>query len=76
MSERRTWNDIVERAINDAVLYRLVTLDRRGDATREELLIATVLWLAADRQRLMDLEIHRLMNEPANAKRTNPNAER
>lgn len=60
------WEDIRREALNDAVLYRLVTLVDHG-MPKEEALIATVLGLAKIKQSLLE-DVKMLMaNRPATA---------
>jgi hypothetical protein len=58
------WEDIQREALHCPVLHRMVHHDRARHATREELLMMTVLWLSRERRRMMALEIDRLVNRP------------
>ena len=37
----KTWEDVEEAALHDAVLHQAVTLVERGDLTREEAMIGS-----------------------------------
>ncbi len=49
-----TWDDIVRASVNDPVLYWLIVLDRQNVASRETLLLVTVLRLAEVARRQQD----------------------
>jgi hypothetical protein len=55
-----TWEDVRRRALYDAVLHRAVTLAELGAVTREAALIAVVLYLSRDRERLIAEAVTRL----------------
>ena len=57
MSDTTTWRDIEERARFCPVLQRLVISDIHELASREELLMMTVLFLSREREQLMQQEI-------------------
>ena len=60
----KTWNDVVDAALNCPVRHMAVTHVRAGNATREEALIAAVLYLSKVRQQHFDREAKRLSGEP------------
>ena len=58
-----TWDDLLEDARNDAVLYR--TLTEAHIIGREAALLRAVLFLAADRRQRMEDECRRLAMAPS-----------
>jgi hypothetical protein len=59
-----SWGAIERAALNDVVIYRMVSLIRAG-MDRETALIGTLLYLAAERRAQVRREVERLMREPA-----------
>jgi hypothetical protein len=60
----RTWADVLQAARDCPVLHHMCTRVERGEITREEGLIAAVLWLSGERRRLQAREVERLQNAP------------
>ena len=50
---KTTWGDIERRALNDAVLHRVVTLVRLGRCSQLEAMMSIALWYSRDRDELL-----------------------
>ena len=58
------WRLILHQSMSCPVLHQMVTRVHRGDLTREDALMACVLFLSQERRRFMDMEVDRLKKEP------------
>lgn len=56
----KTWTDIEEAALTDPTLHQMVTLVERGDLTREQALILTVLAFSKSLKEWQQREVDRV----------------
>lgn len=59
------WRDLEQRAVNDALVYRALTLVRLGEYTREEAIARMITGLLDDRAQRYLEDLEALRNAPA-----------